>query len=656
MNLILFLIIFPFVISLILRPNLLPEGLQKGLISISTLVLAVASIMLCFDPNEISSQLLQLTFSHYQQLFLFVVEIGLAILIYYFSFKYDKIWVAFVNTIQLMLLIVLETKVKFNLENNIGNASNLFTKSIFFIDNFSIIMALIIGIIGGLIAIYANGYMKDFHHHHKEMKDKRSSFFFVIFMFLSAMFGIVFSDNLLWLHFFWEITTLASFLLIGYKGDKVSIDNAFRALLYNLIGGVGFVVGILYFYMASGSFSLDQLINAGKSGFLIPVLLLAFAGFSKSAQMPFSSWLLGAMVAPTPVSALLHSSTMVKAGVYLVIKLAPALMGTWAGILVASVGGITFLTASMIAISRQNAKSVLAYSTIANLGLIVLCAGIGSPMAVWAGIMIIIFHAISKGLLFLSVGVAEHRIDSREIEAMDGLVVSLPNLSFLLLLGMAGMFLAPFAMLISKWAVIKAIIDPAPLLLIPIVFGSAATLFYWVKWMGKLLAITTNETNNPNNTNKTTAATLEKAISNYEWCALYPLGFLTIISTIIFPLTSGFMLEPYLSKHYNLGAGYFNLWQENIILMTLLLILLLLLPLLSKIFISANNKKTRVTAPYLAGANVNDGYHYQGSLQTMKYTIRNYYLESFFGERCWSLVGIILAIVTMLIMLFSVRF
>lgn len=650
MNLILFLVIFPFVIALILKTNLLTESIQKGFVVVSSLLLAAVSVALCFDPTTISSQLGDLLFNHTQQTILFVLEILLSLLIYYYSYKYEKVWIAIVNTIQLTLLSTME----FRMNELASNTTSIimYTKPIFFIDNFSIIMALIIGVIGGLIAIYANGYMKDFHHHHKELKDKRSGFFFIIFTFLAAMYGVVFSDNLLWLHFFWEVTTLSSFFLIGYKGDKESTDNACRALLYNMIGGVGFVVAILFFFLKSGSVGLEQLVSAGKSGFLVPVALLAFAGFTKSAQMPFSSWLLGAMVAPTPVSALLHSSTMVKAGVYLVIKLAPALSGTWTGILVASVGGITFVTASMIAISRQNAKSVLAYSTIANLGLIILCAGIGSPMAVWAGIMIIIFHAISKGLLFLAVGVAEHRIDSREIEAMDGLVVGLPKLSFLLLLGMAGMFLAPFAMLISKWVVIKTVIDSAPILILPIVFGSAATLFYWVKWMGKLLALTSS----PQTQTNSNSPLKESAISCYEWAALYPLGLLTILSTILFPLTSMFMLEPFLSKTYNIGPEYFKIWNENIVLMILIFVLILVFPIYSMIFKSRYSSVTRITAPYLAGANLKDGYHYQGSLQEIKYTIRNYYLNTFFCEKGWSRFGIIAAFIALIIMSFTLRF
>src|SRR5262249_19192293 len=152
-----------------------------------------------------------------------------------------------------------------------------------------------------------------------------------------------------------------------------------------------------------------------------------------SAQLPFSSWLLGAMVAPTPVSALLHSSTMVKAGVYLVLRMAPLIAGATVGLLVAFVGAITFLVASLAAITTSDAKRVLAYSTVANLGLIILCGGIGTEAAVWAGVLLILFHAVAKCLLFLCVGVVEQRVHSRDIEAMSGLIKQMPRVAVMML-------------------------------------------------------------------------------------------------------------------------------------------------------------------------------------------------------------------------------
>jgi len=233
-----------------------------------------------------------------------------------------------------------------------------------------------------------------------------------MYLFLSAMFGIIFSNNLLWLFFFWEVTTLCSFLLIGYRDDKASQDSAFRALNMNLIGGVVFAFGIVYLFVTTQTMELDKLLLLDQGTVLLPAVCFAFAGLAKSAQFPFSSWLTGAMVAPTPVSALLHSSTMVKAGVYLILRVSPVMDNTVAAQMLTLIGGVSFLVTALIAISQSNAKKVLAYSTISNLGLIVACAGVNTPAAVWSALLLIIFHAVAKSLLFLCVG--SYRVQAGE--------------------------------------------------------------------------------------------------------------------------------------------------------------------------------------------------------------------------------------------------
>ncbi len=176
---------------------------------------------------------------------------------------------------------------------------------------------------------------------------------------------------------------------------------------------------------------------------------------------------------------------------------------------------------------------MLAWSTVANLGLIVLCGGIGTYQAVWAGVLLIIFHAAAKCLLFLCVGVVEHRLHSRDIEAMSGLILNMPRVAVMMLIGMAGMFLAPFGMLISKWAVLKAVVDAAPALSVFIVFGSAATLFFWVKWMGKLLEVMRPR------------QVVEGRLALGETVALYGLSAVTFLACLFFPLISSYLIEPY---------------------------------------------------------------------------------------------------------------
>ncbi len=178
--------------------------------------------------------------------------------------------------------------------------------------------------------------------------------------------------------------------------------------------------------------------------------LICFAGFTKAAQVPFQSWLLGAMVAPTPVSALLHSSTMVKAGVYVVLRMAPAYAGSFVSDGVALCGAFTFLACAALAIGQSNGKKILAYSTISNLGLIIACAGINTPAATAAAIFLIIFHAVSKALLFLCVGTIEQRIGSRDIEDMRGLAARMPQTAWITITGILTMLLPPFGVLMAS--------------------------------------------------------------------------------------------------------------------------------------------------------------------------------------------------------------
>jgi ech hydrogenase subunit A len=503
-------------------------------------------------------------------------------------------------------------------------------------DNLSLIMAVIIGIVGGLIAIFAVPYMREFHQKHREVKDRRGFFFAVIFLFLGAMFGIVFSDHLLWLYFFWEITTLCSFLLIGYKGNQESVNNAFRALILNLVGSLGFVIAIYVFFYTNRSVSLAHLI-ASPTGFtLIPAAALAFAGLAKAAQMPFSSWLLGAMVAPTPVSALLHSSTMVKAGVFLILKLATAFGGTVVGTLVASVGAVTFLGTSLMAIAQNDAKKVLAYSTIANLGLIVFCAGIGTAWAIWAAVLLIVFHAITKCLLFLCVGALENKSGSRDIERMDALIARAPLLSLLMLAGMAGMFILPFGMLVSKWAVLKTLVLAQPVMTGFVAFGSAATAFFWLKWMGRLISVPAHPT-------ECLAYTWDEKLS------LSILVVLMILACAFFYQLSVVWVAPYIEAVTGFGLPPFGI--NNLGTIIGLLVLVLFLPLILDLF---KKGTSRQVGPYLSGANSPDRWQYQGA-QDAAFGIsnRNYYLTPYFGEQVLFRPTLVISIVLLVVMAVS---
>jgi ech hydrogenase subunit A len=626
-QLLLFLILFPLIAAFFLL--IAKKDMDRNwIVKISAVMIGAVSIFLLISTYDKGATLIPMVAADQIGLGMFIIEMLVALFILYLGFRHKKWIVVALILVQSAMMLYFELVYA----HGIHVASNLF------IDEFSTIMALIIGIIGSLICVYSLGYMKFFHEHHKEMPDRRPWFFAILFLFLSAMFGLVFSNNLLWVYFFWEITTLCSFLLIGYTRTEEATNNAFNALWMNLLGGIAFTGALIWLAMAGGgTLGLSELLASGKVIALVPAALIGFAGLTKAAQMPFSSWLVGAMVAPTPVSALLHSSTMVKAGVYIIVRFAPVFQSSIVGYLLALVGIFTFLIASGIAISQSNAKRVLAYSTIANLGLIVACAGIGTYEAIWAAILLIVFHAISKSLLFLATGTVEHRIKSREIDDMNGLIVRMPKIAAMMVIGIAGMFLAPFGMLISKWAAIQAFID-APfgfLFVIVLAFGSAITVFFWAKWMGKILTVTPD------------SQRIEGEVDKSEWAALLSLAGLSLITTLVFPLLSIKLLEPFILQNYGVAA---SITQDNIIIMILMMFMIVLLPL----SILLPHRKHRHLSPYMGGRTTTQDLRFSGSLGVQKKTVlSNYYLHPYFGEAKLKPAGIWLCSALIVIMLLA---
>ncbi len=608
MQTLLFLILFPIIAACLLL-FVKRTALRYVVVVISALAIGGATIYLLLRYISAGAVYFAVPSGTVDPLMV-IIEMGLALFIIYMGVKFKNYLAIALAVVQAALVVYLET----TYSGSLHVVNNLF------IDQFSIIMALIIGIIGSLIAVYSVSYMETYHHHHPEVRDRQRTFFFVIFIFLAAMFGLVFSNNLMWVFFFWEITTITSFLLIGYAETEEATKNAFLALVMNLLGGVAFVAALIILAATeplSGGIDLAGVLSSGDAAvILLPAALIGFAGITKAALMPFSSWLLGAMVAPTPVSALLHSSTMVKAGVYILVRFAPVFAGTLTGFSIGLVGGLTFVLASAIAISQSNAKRVLAYSTIANLGLIAACAGVGTYMLVWAAILLIIFHAIAKALLFLGTGMIEHRIGSRDIEDMEGLIVRMPRMAVMMFIGMAGMFLAPFGMLISKWAAIEAFVQaPFGLIFIAILaYGSAVTVFFWAKWMGKLVAVTREQER------------VEKGVLEEPWAPLYILTGLVVAATLLFPLISSVLIEPYVLAIYGATA---RMAQANVAIMLLMMALLLLLPISFLLF----KRSAKHLPAYMGGRPATADRRFAGSLGlTREAQTRNYYLNDYFGE------------------------
>ncbi len=613
MTILLFLILFPLLPAVLLA--VVGNDTLRGLIiRASALVIGAASIAAAVQFLGKPAQGFDLATvgisTHAVDLTLFGVEavLALAMVAMCFVWKTRQWWIPALILGQLAIVAAVEFG---------GKAAPVMQQ--LRVDDLAIIMVLIIGIIGSAIAVFGVGYMRDWVHHHHHDPDRRREFFSVMFLFLSAMFAIVLVNNLAWMFLFWEITTLASFLLIGHSRSEEATGNAFKALGLNTLGGIGFAVALLWLTMlapaGNRTLELTVLLAQGQAA-MIPACLIAFAGLAKSAQLPFSRWLLGAMVAPTPVSALLHSSTMVKAGVFIILKFAVVFHHTLPGYILALLGGLTFLMTSLVAMTQSNAKRVLAYSTIANLGLIVMCAGVGSAEAVWAGIMLLIFHAVAKALLFLTVGSVEHRIGSRDIEDMSGLLGSRRGLALCLIIGICGMFLAPFGMLISKWSCLEALAvvgDFPPILAILLAFGSAPTLVFWTQWLGKVITVAPGKIG-------------EGDVPRDEAFTLGLLAILTLAASLCFPIFATHGVETYLAGVYGTVR---SMPGSILLIMFIMLGMMLALPL----FYLLLPKKQTLVAPYLAGANLPGNLSFRGSLAEQPITNSNYYLHNLLPEQ-----------------------
>jgi multicomponent K+:H+ antiporter subunit A len=292
-------------------------------------------------------------------------------------------------------------------------------------DGFAWLFAVMITGIGALVVLYARYYMS--------AEDPVSRFFSLLLAFMGSMTGVVLSGNLVQLSFFWELTSLFSFLLIGYRHHTATArDGARIALIVTVFGGLSLFGGVLVLGHIVGSYDLDVVLASGdrirSHPLYLPALILVLLGaFTKSAQFPFHFWLPHAMAAPTPVSAYLHSATLVKAGVFLLARLWPVMAGTEAWFLiVTTAGALTLLLGAYIAIFQNDLKGLLAYSTISHLGLITLMLGLNSELALVAAIFHILNHATFKASLFMAAGIIDHETGTRDIRRLSGLNRSMP--------------------------------------------------------------------------------------------------------------------------------------------------------------------------------------------------------------------------------------
>jgi multicomponent K+:H+ antiporter subunit A len=320
----------------------------------------------------------------------------------------------------------------------------------FRLDALAWMFAALISGIGLLIVLYAAYYL---HH-----DDPAGKFFSQLMLFMAAMLGIVLSDNLLLLLVFWELTSVSSFLLIGYWGAREeSRAGARMALAITGGGGLVMLAGIVVLGQIGGSYDLSVLLERGEQiradpRYPVALGLILVGCFTKSAQLPFHFWLPEAMAAPTPVSAYLHSATMVKAGLFMMMRLYPILGGTglFEGV-VASIGLATMVFAAFVAIFKHDMKGLLAYSTVSHLGLITFMIGLATPLSMVVAVFHILNHAAFKAALFMSAGIVDHEAHTRDLRKLGGLMALMPVVGTLVLVAAAAMAgIAPLNGFISK--------------------------------------------------------------------------------------------------------------------------------------------------------------------------------------------------------------
>ncbi len=447
---------------------------KKVLVSFYVLVLMLLSILLFF----ITSKHFFYSFSSSWHSFFIFIDFVLLAYFFYVGMRKKQLLV-----VALALLQVLLFSFVLLLENLFIGADILLDRSILF-------MYLLINIVGGSIIVFALKYIES----EAFSQRKKDAFIASLFLFLGVMNFIVSVNNIELFFLLFETTTLLSYLLIRYRGDALSIINALRALWMNQIGGVAILLALICSLVVYKTLSFDILLAQSGTFFMFALIFLALAAFVKAASLPFEKWLLGAMVAPTPVSAILHSATMVKIAPFLMLKLSGG-MDDFLSLIFVLLGTFVFFAASLLALSKDYFKEILGLSTIALLALMMALASLGTPHAVEAVLFLILFHAVSKALLFMQAGILEKTLALKYVKDIDGLINYSPKLVFFILLGFASLTLPPFGAFIGKFMAIESIaamIKSEPLYAFALIFTALGSIFLtllYFKVVTKLFAL-----------------------------------------------------------------------------------------------------------------------------------------------------------------------
>ena len=467
----------PVLVSLLLMIS--PGFLQRIIVIASGIVLSFASIYLYFQFGE-STFVLQTP----AWLNTVILALDFALLIFFFiaAFKQKSPLGYGLAAVQLGMLAYLVL--------NMPEAH----QAAFVIDRLALFMFILVNVISSVIAIFSLKYIEV-----ENCSPFRKKYFLAtIFWFMACMSMLAASDNMEYFYFFFEMTTLASYLFIRFRLDAESRQNALTALWMNQVGGVAILAAIILMVNTPGYGQpyFSNLLSAyPQVGQIAPFALLSIAALVKGAQYPFNRWLIGAMVAPTPVSALLHSSTMVKIAPFLILKISPVLSGTPLALVIILLTAFVFISASLGALAQDNFKKILAHSTIALLALMIMMGAVGTSTAIVAALILMLFHGLSKALLFLNAGVLEQVFHFKETSKMNGLGDVGPFTAMIITLGFMSLLLPPFGAFVGKWFSIETLGMiaggnklPGALVLVAIACGGAILSLLYFKVMGAIIS------------------------------------------------------------------------------------------------------------------------------------------------------------------------
>lgn len=476
MDIVLALIVLPVIGSLLIMVST-HIRMQYAVVS-AVLFLSMAGVFLLYDAGNVISAHL----SHFVHLMVIGADIVLLVYFLYQGKKFNHPKVMALAAFQLLLYGYIELIAPESASAEIV------------VDSLSIFMFFIINAVGGIIVLFAVKYIEE------EPVSAFSKRLFIIglLLFMSVMNVIVIANSILLFFFLFEMTTLASYLLIAFRNDTLSRANALKALWMNQVGGVVILAGALVAIVGLDTVMFDTLIQSTGGVVILSVAFLSMAALVKGASLPFEGWLLGAMLAPTPVSAMLHSATMVKIAPYLILKLAPVLAMSMVGDMISIIGGFVFVAASYMSLSRSVLKEILGYSTVALLGLMMTMAAVGTEESIALAMVLMLFHALSKALLFLSAGVLERTHHVKDIEDMKGLIMHSPKVVGFILFGFISLTLPPFGLFFGKLFAITSIaslleVHPIYLIvLLSVVIGSTLMVLLYFKVASALVSATSD--------------------------------------------------------------------------------------------------------------------------------------------------------------------